>query len=441
MSHPPSMIHKTIFLILIGIAYCPGNLFGQSLERYSTLVDRIDLESWESSPDRSFDSDGFLLVDGEFFPTANMQYGIMCLNRFEETADSSYFFKATNQVSYLRSSEHSSQSLDGVGLGLTIPFDHKDVKAPWFSGLTQALAVSFILRYYQITNEPELLPLAEKLMYTMLQPQEKGGCLSLTREDHIWIELYPNSTQSPQILNGFIFAIFGLIDYCQFFPTDERAVRIKESCVASLKRLVSTYDTKVWTRYGRRIVYPIREIYLRVQIFQMQQLYDWTADPFFLRQMCIWSAFDYGQPPSDSSNVHCFAEVQFLQEGTLTDGVINPLPYPDVPLSETEQIKIEKENVAPFPWYGFTTTEEIFVGESKTLTVALDTTPKYVHILFKHSWDKELFGMQKWKAHNGISSSSHTFHLGPGYYQFAIFYSQKEPDTDLSVYQFELSDP
>ena len=437
----PTLSHMRFTSFFVLLSFFPLLSGAQHLGRYSCIVDRVDVVSWEADTTRNIDENGILKMDSVYHPVSIGYYGIMCLDKYVTTGDESYLNKATDQVGYFKNSALVHSRFDGNAIGLPYEYENNGLRPPWYSGMAQGLAISFLLRYSLLTQDTSLLPIVQKLAYLMLMPQEEDGCLSRTDENLLWNEEYPNTPESPQVLNGFIFSVLGLIDYCQVFPMDLRAKRILEDCLLSLKTALPYYDLRSWTKYNRRPLYPNRLHYIRLQIFQLIQLYRILPDPFYLRQICIWSAMIYDtEPDKDHDWVHFNSQI-VSTIGTLTKTEIQTMFPVNAEYDSFEMNKIESGAVAKFPWYGFVTTEETEVEIPKTLVIEVDSLVRDVHILFRYHWDEELFENEKWQAQNGISSNQGSFHLQPGHYQFAIFYRNDRNAEAIPVKLIETINP
>ncbi len=74
-----------------------------------------------------------------------------------------------------------------------------------------------LMEAYTITHNKKLLTMIPEIKNLMLLPVSKGGLLRNTPEGGPWIEEYP-SKQPNLVLNGFMFALMDLHDYCKMFP-------------------------------------------------------------------------------------------------------------------------------------------------------------------------------------------------------------------------------
>lgn len=421
-----------IFLFQTGIA--------QELPRYSCLLDRADVELWINDTLHEFDDKGILIQGSNYHPVSICQYGLLCLDKFERTNDKKWLENAKHQVGYFLDTALVDNLFEGNGIGLPYNFSFKDLNAPWYSGMAQGMAVSFLLRYAEIVNDTSVYSACKKIAFVLTQPVEVGGCLSRTPENLLWIEEYPNSKLSPHVLNGALFGLFGLMDYCLVFPNQTREKRILADCIDALQSVLTVYDERNWTRYNRRNIYPNIFDYTHLQIFQMRQLFNYLQDPFYLRQACIWSAMTEGGFKQKQKKSFLFTDSDIGIPGKLaTDSLYYEISSLETE-NEYEAERLNENGALPLPWYVFATSETVVLTEKKKLTISLDSTLTETHILFRYQWDKDLFVQEKWQASNGVSSSNHAFYLQPGTYQFAIFARPPKDGSTIDIYRFSLSD-
>ena len=260
----------------------------QELTRYICNVERIITTEFINS--RTFDSEGIIKSKGRYHPLSIAQFGISTYYNFLDTGDSTYYHHCMNQIKYFKDESKLVSLFDGEGIGLPYNYNYRELKAPWYSGMTQGYAISFLLRYYELSKDESILPIIEKIAYVLMMPQELGGTISISKEGCTWIEEYPNRKSSPQVLNGFINGMIGLYEYTLFFPNDQKALRIFNESYECLKISLEHYDTPTWSTYNRA-GQSIRNTYLRYQIYEMEQLYEIFEDPIFDAQRRIWSVF------------------------------------------------------------------------------------------------------------------------------------------------------
>lgn len=263
------------------------NTSAQLLVPYQCMS-HYDINGYTGQYNRALDTKGIITQKKEYHALTISVYGIMNYEAFRETGDSVYYQRVLNQYTYFSDSSRLMFFDNGTTIGLPYHFNFHSMKAPWFSGMTQGVAVSFLIRYYELTGNKQALELAEKMIRLMLKPETKGGALSRTKEDFLWIEEYPNSGSSKSVLNGFINGLIGLKEYCSYFPGDAAAREIHDSCYIAMVESFQYYDTPEWTSYNRNGG-AITNSYLRYQIAELDHLYSIYKDERLRDQMRIWS--------------------------------------------------------------------------------------------------------------------------------------------------------
>jgi hypothetical protein len=238
--------------------------------------------------ERKFDSKGIVLQKQEYHALSIAFYGIMAYDEFQRTKDSVYYHQAIAQYAYFCDTSKVKLFNNDSEMGLPYNFKFHDLNPPWYSGMTQGAAISYVLRYYKLTKDPGALVKAQQLAKFMLKNDNEGGTISCTPENYCFVEEYPNSKNKRQVLNGFINGLIGLHEYLQFFPTDERAKEVHDDGYAALFSF-ELYDTFQWSSYDRK-GRPLTNQYLRYQLTQLEHLYAIYKDERLKRQMMIWSS-------------------------------------------------------------------------------------------------------------------------------------------------------
>jgi heparosan-N-sulfate-glucuronate 5-epimerase len=294
-------ISRRILLLFWLCVFAGVVTWSQKKERFEPYqpvcdYDRYDVTQWFSGNNRKLDSNGVIITvfsgKTSYHPLSIVQFGMLSFYHFKTTNDSVYYRHFMNQVAYFKDTTMVNYYNDGQHIGLPYTFDYKDLKAPWYSGMTQGWAIAFLLRYYYHTLDEEIVPVIKKIGQFMIQPVEKNGTISKTPEGYTWIEEYPNSKQKPQVLNGFINGLIGLKEYCDFFPEDTMAKRIHDESLQSLLTLLHKYDTPGWSNYDRKNS-PLNNQYLQYQLFEIIDLYNVYGLQQFLDQMKLWCYYGY----------------------------------------------------------------------------------------------------------------------------------------------------
>ncbi len=121
------------------------------------------------------------------------------------------------------------------------------LKAPWYSGLAQGNGLSLLVRAARTSGEERFETAAHKAFEPMRLDVSAGGVLVTDDRGRIWIEEYLVDPPS-HILNGFIWALWGVYDYARWSGSRE-ASRVFESCISTLQQALPDYDTGRWSLY------------------------------------------------------------------------------------------------------------------------------------------------------------------------------------------------
>ena len=128
-------------------------------------------------------------------------------------------------------------------------WDYREkLKAPWYSGLAQGQAISLLVRAYAETGEQKYSNCRSPgISQPFLADTASGGVTFEDAEKNIWFEEYLVSPPT-HILNGFIWAAWGVYDY--FLSTGSReAMGLFASAVKTMAENLHRYDLGFWSRY------------------------------------------------------------------------------------------------------------------------------------------------------------------------------------------------
>ncbi len=266
--------------------------------RYSCFADHILYDKWVKDPKRSVAPEGYYQYEKRFHPLSVATGGILAYEQFMETGDSAYFRTMQDQVRYFSDTARVDSAFGGHGVGIPYDWAFGQLKAPWYSGMTQGVALSLLIRYEHLTGDPALEPLMRKIAYFILQPETAGGCLSTTKEGSTWIEEYPRSTEHRHVLNGFINALIGLLEYSHRYPDDTLASRVTGECQLALRNCFDHYDKVEWSTYDRS-GNGLTAGYMEYQILELEQLLALAFDPVIHDQLVLWTVFAAERPNNE----------------------------------------------------------------------------------------------------------------------------------------------
>lgn len=162
-----------------------------------------------------------------------------------------------------------------------------DIKAPWVGAMDQGQALSFYIRYFQLTNNEYYLLQAEKIVAFFDLNVEDGGFKRIDKNGNLWYEEYPSSEPS-YVLNGFIFALYGLIDFYRV-TNDQKVKKTIDSCVSTITNNIHKYDSGYWSYYDQLKKELVRFYYQKnIHVPQMKSLYILTNNKIFDKYAQKW---------------------------------------------------------------------------------------------------------------------------------------------------------
>lgn len=165
-----------------------------------------------------------------------------------------------------------------------LTFDYVYPEAP-YSAMSVGEGISLLCRAYIATNEDKYKVAAEKALSYLTTPLDKGGVCSY---DNNGISFFECTNQS-LILNGWIFAYWGVYDFWLLFKSPEVKV-ILDSATKALANSISIYDKKYWSRYNLSGMIS-SPFYHRLHIAQLNVLYMQTGEVLFKHYADKWASY------------------------------------------------------------------------------------------------------------------------------------------------------
>ena len=199
---------------------------------------------------------------------------------------------------FLAASDWLCAHLESNPTGLHVWNHHFDweyrsmLKAPWYSALAQGQGISLLVRAYQETGSEKYRKSAAQAFEAFLAPVAEGGVTCTDAQGNLWFEEYV-VTSATHILNGFIWAAWGVYDY--FLATDDdRARRLFESAIETLRANLHHYDLGFWSLYeqsGTLLPMVASPFYHRLHIVQLRILYRMTGVGTFAHFAEKWESY------------------------------------------------------------------------------------------------------------------------------------------------------
>lgn len=150
-----------------------------------------------------------------YHPVAIALGGLRLIDSYQQTGTVGYLDWARKYAAKLRQIAIAS----GGGLYLPYWFDYpsEHLRAPWYSAMAQGLGLSLFVRLYRETGSPAHLETAHRLFDTFrrIGPQSRPWIQRVDANGYLWLEEYPRADRLDRVLNGFLYATFGVYDYWQ----------------------------------------------------------------------------------------------------------------------------------------------------------------------------------------------------------------------------------
>lgn len=262
---------------------------------YATLDDYyIDLRA-KKSYRGPYDAAGIPMLDyfgvigKQYNPCAVAQWGLgafQCWKRGDPDSEI-IFFRAADWLLV-------NLAVDAKNRGFwwyEFDFDAYGLKKPWASALAQAQGLSVLLRAYLESGRETYLRAADRACQAMLSPVEEGGLL-LQDENNVFLEEVV-ADRPTAILDGLIFAVFGLRDYCLVNSGDAIACSVLDECLLTIERLLPSYDLGYWSRadlYADSPPMPASFFYHGLHVAQLQVLASITGKRTFDEYSRRWAS-------------------------------------------------------------------------------------------------------------------------------------------------------
>ena len=225
---------------------------------YNNLTEKVtnDTETKDDELPKYHGEDGVKKI----FPIGIFQYGLGSYDLYLKTKDKKYLKKFDLCV------EWAIENQDSNGGWKT--FEYETPQTP-YSAMAQGEAISLLARAYVQTNNKEILAYIKNGMNFLMESIDNGGVSSYT-ENLIYLKEF---IDRPVVLNGWIFAIFGIYDYLLLFPKDNTVKDFYNKTLKTLTNELPKYDLGYWSKYdlGNRIASPF---YHKLHIAQLEALYN-----------------------------------------------------------------------------------------------------------------------------------------------------------------------
>jgi len=176
-------------------------------------------------------------------------------------------------------------------------WEYRDtLRAPWYSGLAQGQGISVLVRAFKASGDARYLAAARRAFVSFQRPIAEGGVALTDESGDLWFEEYIVSPPT-HILNGFIWALWGVYDY--WLATQEREPQdLFARGVRTLLHNLDRYDLGFWSLYeqsGTRLPMVASFFYHRLHIVQLRVMHRLTGEAAFSRVADRWESYTHSR--------------------------------------------------------------------------------------------------------------------------------------------------
>jgi heparosan-N-sulfate-glucuronate 5-epimerase len=236
-----------------------------------------------------FDEQGIPMVGWgkrAIYSTVNIaQYGFILHYMWLENRSNDYLNVLTACLNKLI--ELESHEGEAIFWRESYSSERYNLSANWASAMSSGECLSFYLRMYQITHDKELLAKAGLIVNGFDKLTSENGIIYYDKEGDLWLEEYPSEPAS-RVLNGFIYALLGLVDYYRI--TEDARVKEKiDACFVTLEKNISLFDAGYWSYYDLYYKELVKYYYQKnVHVPLLEVLYKLSGKKIFKQYAKKW---------------------------------------------------------------------------------------------------------------------------------------------------------
>ena len=264
---------KSILHVNQGLGHCfsTDDIYGyyndltEKVTKLPKLIDSTDLP-------RVKDEKGNDIL----FPVAIFQYGLGAYDLYLLEHDERYLKKFFQCVNWAIENQEISGAWDN--------FFFIYPKTP-YGAMCQGEGVSLLIRAYRHSGNQDYWHAAQSAVNFMLTSVAEGGTANETEKSLVLLEY----TNGSVVLNGWIFALFGLYD-ATIVSDDTLYQKAFDKSLKTLIKILPNFDCGYWSIYSAdgKIASPF---YHNLHIAQMQALYKISKEPVFKEYAERWEKY------------------------------------------------------------------------------------------------------------------------------------------------------
>ncbi|WP_396278353.1 D-glucuronyl C5-epimerase family protein [Glutamicibacter creatinolyticus] len=241
-----------------------------------------------AAPNLTYDENGVPLrvIDGINYdhPVLQAQYLLKQLNTLQRERNDDVEKVVRSTVE--RWMNYAVSSRGAKFLPYSFPWHGGKQKPPWYSAMAQGQVLSALSRIYELFPEYQFKNFADEIFQSFeLLPDDESSLpwiVDIDSNGYLWLEEYPNITQGKFVINGHLFAVWGLYDYWRVFG-NVRAYELANAAMETTKKYIFASRNPGWSSHYDLSEFLLIRNYHQTHISQLEMTYNITGNPFFLR--------------------------------------------------------------------------------------------------------------------------------------------------------------
>ena len=257
----------------IGTHFAKDKLLGY----YNNLTEKV---TWEPSLLSNNELPTLKVNNGKtiYFAVGIFQYGLGAYDLYLKTGEDIYLRKFMQCATWAIDHQESSGAWDNF----SFLYPHNP-----YGAMAQGEAASLLLRAYKHTGDDKYLRASQMSVDFMLKPLTEGGTAVYEDGRLVFMEY----THWPVVLNGWIFAWWGLYDYVLVTKDQGHYRKLLDLSCHTMEQMLPSFDIGYWSLYdiGGRMASPF---YHRLHLAQLQAMYQLTGHDIFAKYANQWSRYN-----------------------------------------------------------------------------------------------------------------------------------------------------
>lgn len=241
-----------------------------------------------------FDPEGIPLMDYgppigiQYVPVEICHYALANYYTYQTTNNPQYLETFLTQANWLI--QNAKQNDDFTVWEYNYDWPTYNCTQPWISAMAQGEAISVLTRAYVLTGNQTYLQTAQTATQAYKHEMTQGG-IRTTEANDIWYEEYAD-TQAPssKVLNGFIFALFGLYEYT-YQTNNTETNQLFQQATNTLAQNIHQYDTGTWSYYDLLHKTIAGTNYHIIHINQLNTMYKLTNNQIFQQYSTLFRSY------------------------------------------------------------------------------------------------------------------------------------------------------